>query len=1106
MNEFSLSHLPAEQLSGPAPFILQQLDLYNWGSFHGRHTVEIDPCGTAIIGPTGSGKTTLVDALMTLLTAQPKYNLASTGGHESDRDLMSYLRGVTGAGNQSGDNEHILRKQKTITGISARFFDGGKTIQLGAILWVDNQSFAASDRKDLWIYSEREDQSLDAWLTLFNEGGSRALKQLSRETEHLFIEGTKKTYLARVRRCFEVGENAFNLLNRAAGLKQLNSIDQVFRELVLDERAFFHRAAEVATEFDNLAAIHNELEIARKQRESLLPIYDNYKKYQNLETQIQHHKKLLEIIPIWFALAAHQLWQARAAQRQHELAEEAEKLAEQNQNLQQQQATANNLKEIYLQAGGNSIEHLKARIEDQTQKVSEKQQHAQDYKKLMRALGMDDSLNATSLQQNQTLLKQQEADLKQTQHKQDDVTAKCTAGHVGLQDTVKGLQEEIDKVSARPGSNLPSGYTDFRALLAQTLALNDADLPYVAELAEVKSTEHAWRGAIERAIGGHRLRLLVPSRHLQAALDWINARDNRLHVRLLEAKAELSPAQFLNDGFTRKLNYKKHPLCEALKYFVAGIDRHCVASPQELRNTPHAMTAQGLMSGGSGKYEKQDQKRLEQDWMTGFDNRDRLRKLQVDLDAQQQHLSRAQQDLAAAKKALQETQDQLRQLQLIKDLDFDSIDLPGAQAHLENLQQQMTALCDPNSSVGKARQEYERIETQIDALLAVIKDLERQYSQIEFEIATIEKSREQAYQQIGAGLDDTQMALGDEHLPEHSALNIEALLQTERDTRTQCEQQRERLAEKFHDLGKRMVNLMAKAKQVDTGVLTEAGVEIIDVPTYLDRLDTLNNEALPEKLQRFLAYLNQSSDQGVTQLLADIDNEVSLIEERIQDLNQTLQRVDFQPKRFLQLIPNRVVHQSLKNLQKAQNQLRHAALSDDEGETHFRALEHMVTLLRDAADNKRTIAAQALLDPRYRLQFAVSVIERDSQKVIETRTGSQGGSGGEKEIIASYILTASLSYALCPPGATRPMFGSIVLDEAFSKSSHAVAGRIISALNEFGLHALFVTPNKEMRLLRDHTRSAILVHRKQLHSSLTTLSWEKLAAHAKQHAQQNAQP
>ena len=43
-------------------YILQELHLYNWGAFAGRHQVGIDAGNSAIIGPTGSGKTTLVDA------------------------------------------------------------------------------------------------------------------------------------------------------------------------------------------------------------------------------------------------------------------------------------------------------------------------------------------------------------------------------------------------------------------------------------------------------------------------------------------------------------------------------------------------------------------------------------------------------------------------------------------------------------------------------------------------------------------------------------------------------------------------------------------------------------------------------------------------------------------------------------------------------------------------------------------------------------------------------------------------------------------------------------------------------------------------------------
>ena len=290
---------------------------------------------------------------------------------------------------------------------------------------------------------------------------------------------------------------------------------------------------------------------------------------------------------------------------------------------------------------------------------------------------------------------------------------------------------------------------------------------------------------------------------------------------------------------------------------------------------------------------------------------------------------------------------------------------------------------------------------------------------------------------------------------------------------------------------------MGLAQKVDTGALAEVGTELDDVPKYLERLALLTQEALPEKQQRFQTYLNQSSDQGVTQLLTAVSNEVSVIEERIEELNQTLRRVEFQPGRYLRLQPRKVVHDGLKKLQSAQRHLRAAALKDDGGEAQYAALRNVVELLRDASERRRTVGALALLDPRYRLEFSVALMRREDDYVIETRTGSQGGSGGEKEIIASYILTASLSYALCPSGATRPLFGTVVLDEAFSKSSQAVAGRIVAALREFGLHPLFVTPNKEMRLLRDHTHSAIVVHRLDQQSSLASMSWERLEAEAR---------
>lgn len=1092
----SQEDLFATEILPSSAYILTHLDLYNWGPFGSRHCAEIDPKGTAIIGPTGSGKTTLVDALMTLLTHQPRYNLASTGGHESDRDLMSYIRGVSGAGNNSGDNSHVARPGKTITAISARFHNGDKAVRIGAIFWIENSSSSVGDLKRLWLFSERDDQGLDDWLAIHHEGGAAELKHHTRDTTGLHIHGSKKAYLAQVRRFFEVGENAFTLLNRAAGLKQLNSIDEIFRELVLDDHAAFERAGEVASEFDDLATIHGELETARRQHQSLLPIAETYQKHQSTKSTLRQRQTLKDILPTWYAGIGYQLWTDRIQKLDGQINDSNATIASLETDATALKNKANTLNDIYLQAGGASIEQLQEQISQQERWVNERKQHASDYRTLVTKLGLDDTLNAPTLAANQQACEKQQQALSALENDQDQQVLDLGIDCRKFNEAVIELETEIQRIKARPTSNIHGHYQEFRSELASALNLSEDNLPFVAELVEVKKAESAWRGAIERAIGAHRLRLLVPPAAMKTALDWVNRRDNHLHVRLLEAEAPQSKAQFMEDGFTRKLNFKDHPHREALKKLLAGIDRHCVPSPEVLRDTPHGMTQQGLMSGKRGFFEKRDDQPLNRGWMTGFDNRDRLAALDDELTALQQEADQAQTDLKAARSALADTRTQQQLYASLLEIDFEQIDLPSAESELTSLQERLATLTAPDSDVEQARKQLEQANQELD-------EAQQKLSDERTNLGILQKQRTDAHERladmlerIGEGLTDEQQTLADEHFSPPETGQHNKLDQLERSQASKLDEEIKKLTQQVNGYELNLTQQMEKAKTVDTGALAETGSDIRDIPDYLERLRILVEEALPEKLERFLNYLNHSSDQGVTQLLAHIQNEVAVIEERIADLNATLRRVDFQPGRYLKLEPRRVTHESLRTLEQAQRQLRAAALKDDQGESHFQALENMVKLLRDASDNKRTVGARALLDPRYRLQFAVSVLDRETAKVIETRTGSQGGSGGEKEIIASYILTASLSYALCPDGATQPLFGTIVLDEAFSKSSHAVAGRIISALNEFGLHPLFVTPNKEMRLLRDHTRSAILVHRKNLQATLTSLSWEELEIHA----------
>ena len=584
---------------------------------------------------------------------------------------------------------------------------------------------------------------------------------------------------------------------------------------------------------------------------------------------------------------------------------------------------------------------------------------------------------------------------------------------------------------------------------------------------------------------------------MHRALRWINDRDNRLHVRLQEARASQVPEQWFEDSYLHKLTFKPHPALNALKALLSSQDRHCVESPEALRDTPYGMTRQGLMSGRNGQFDKQDHKPLDRGWMTGFDNKARLTELTRSLATADAAFTESHQKYEAAQQQAEHARQVLGLLESLIQIDFATIDLPGAERELQGLEERLTALSAPDSDTEQARAKWQQADTDLKALREQETGLAAKKSELETNRKYARHEQEKAFRRLGAGLTDAHKSLADQHLTEPRSEDLPQLDDLERKAADRTQQNVASAEKRLAETEQSLIRAMERAKKVDTGALSEAGTDMVDAEHYLERLRQLTEEALPEKLQRFLEYLNQSSDQGVTQLLSWIENEVSTIEERLEELNATLRRVDFQPQRYLRLEPVRVTHDSLRELQQAQRHLRSAMLKDDQGESHFKALRYTVDLLRDASERRTTVGARALLDPRYRLHFEVSVIARDTGAVIEVRTGSQGGSGGEKEIIASYVLTASLSYALAG-GANRPLFGTVVLDEAFSKSSHAVASRIISALTEFGLHPLFVTPNKELRLLRDHTRSAILVHRKGQQATLTSLSWEELEEHARQ--------
>src|SRR5690606_25670507 len=153
MNRFE--ELTYDDVAHPAPsetehpegslagFRLQRLEVFNWGTFDQRvWTLTLDGRNTLLTGDIGSGKSTLVDAVTTLLVPAQRiaYNKAA-GADSKERSLRSYVLGhykserseITGAAKPVALRDH--NSYSVILGV---FHNAGynQTVTLAQVFWM----------------------------------------------------------------------------------------------------------------------------------------------------------------------------------------------------------------------------------------------------------------------------------------------------------------------------------------------------------------------------------------------------------------------------------------------------------------------------------------------------------------------------------------------------------------------------------------------------------------------------------------------------------------------------------------------------------------------------------------------------------------------------------------------------------------------------------------------------------------------------------------------------------------------------------------------------------------------------------------------------------
>jgi uncharacterized protein YPO0396 len=284
---------------------LSELSVYNWGSFHGLHSARIDPEGTLVTGDNGSGKSTFIDALMALLLPAGKasFNVAAAQGDKADRSLLSYMRGSFGSAHDGGATRvNSKREGAVVTALRAAYrADDGSELTLLAMFWTTQASNALADVKRVYAVARRN-VGLKAVLDAFGEGNARALKQWLRADQAITCcDENFAEYQELYRKLLMMeNRNAPALLSRALGLKKIDDLTALIRELVLEPSGVRDDARKVVAEFADLVAIHAQLLDARQQQAHLARLPKLNAVIDKAEDEIRLLSEEKQGLPVYF--------------------------------------------------------------------------------------------------------------------------------------------------------------------------------------------------------------------------------------------------------------------------------------------------------------------------------------------------------------------------------------------------------------------------------------------------------------------------------------------------------------------------------------------------------------------------------------------------------------------------------------------------------------------------------------------------------------------------------------------------------------------------------------------------------------------------------------
>ncbi|MDQ6993004.1 MAG: ATP-binding protein [Mariprofundus sp.] len=1091
MNQvLDLDFITDDALTG---FRLKKLEVFNWGTFDGKvWPFYLNGKNGLLTGDIGSGKSTLVDAVTTLLVPAHRiaYNRAA-GAAAKERDLRSYVLGFY----KSEQSEAVgtakpvaLRDHGSYSVILGVFHNEGydQTVTLAQVFWF-RQPQGQPER--FYAVADRE---LSTAVDFGSFGTDMA--QLRKRLKHDRVEvfDAFPPYGAHFRRRFGIeNDQALELFHQTVSMKSIGNLTDFVRSHMLEPFDVRPRMEALIAHFDDLDRAHKAVLIAKKQVALLTPLVENCHKFALLEREKLELEGCRKALQFYFAQVKSTLLMARIEKLDSELERLRLRMSQLELKVRDGRQQERQLERAIGDQGGDRIAQLETAIAEKERQKASSLHRAERYDALIAQLEL------TAVKDLESFLSHRDACLTMVQRLEDEeAQSQNSANELGV-DLAAGKREhdtlllELKGLKQRK-SNISEQQVAIRSRLCAALGLDEEAMPFAGELIQVRENERDWQGAAERLLHNFALSLLVADEHYTQVAEWVN--QNQLHGRLVYFRVRAQPqtaSRWSENSLLHKLEVKPDSLFYAWLQAELGqrFDYACTTTMAQFRRETRAVTLTGQIKAQGGRHEKDDRHRLDdrRRFVLGWSNAEKIAALEEESVRKEKVLAALATNITGLQGVLAKTKRKLDLLQQLKAYpEFQDINWRPLALEIRGLieeKQKLEAASDQLRLLAEQRQQ-------------VLKQLaldEEQLLKRRDEHSKSEQKRSdasQSYTQLQQLLQDAEAqllafraqldALCEEFLGSDIQRKVESCDAHEHQLDGELAKRLKNLDAKLIRLRDHIIKAMSEYNREYPLQTQEIDVNLGATHEYVQLLQGLDGDDLPRFEARFKELLNENTIREIANFQGQLNMERETIRERVERINESLTQIDYDAAagRYIKLLAQSAADSEIHAFQQQLRSCTEGSITGSEesqySEEKFLQVKQIIERFRGREGLVDLDArwTRKVTDVRNWFRFAASERWREDDSEYEHYADSGGKSGGQKEKLAYTILAASLAYQFgLEMGTVRSRsFRFVVIDEAFGRGSDESAEYGLKLFEQLNLQLLIVTPLQKIHIIEPHVQ------------------------------------